>query len=72
MAGDLRGDNTEGVLSVRRRRGSELDRGVALDRAKRRAWACQCMAPTRRVARELEARRAARGVSKEGGSRGNV
>jgi hypothetical protein len=34
------------------------------------ASACQCMVPTRRGAREMEARRAARGVSKEGGSKG--
>jgi hypothetical protein len=47
-----------------------LDRGVALDRATQCAWACQDMVPMRHAARELEARRAARGVSKEGGSRG--
>jgi hypothetical protein len=40
--------------------------------ATQHAWACQCTVPTRRRARELEARWAARGVGKEAGSRGAV
>jgi hypothetical protein len=45
-AWDLCGDDAEGVCQYVVSSGA-LDRGVAWDRATRRAWACQRMAPTR-------------------------
>jgi hypothetical protein len=42
-----------------------LDRGVTMDRATRRAWACERMVPTRCATRKLEARQGARGSARK-------
>jgi hypothetical protein len=71
VAAALRGGDVDGVCLYAVGEGVSWTRGQ-IDAATwlTRAW--QRMLPTWHGARELEARRAARGVSKEGGSRGPV
>jgi hypothetical protein len=68
--GAVKGTRGVGVFVLTLAWGVSWTGRMALDGPMRRVWACQRMAPTWCGARELEARRAAHGVSKEGGSRG--
>jgi hypothetical protein len=69
VAAALRGGDAEGVCPYAV--GEEVSRTRGrIDAATRHTQACQHMVPMWHGARELEARRAACGVSKEGGSRG--
>jgi hypothetical protein len=68
VATTLRGGDAEDVCSYAVSEEVSWTRG-RIDAATRHTRACQCMVPTRRGARELEARRAACSVSKKGGRR---
>jgi hypothetical protein len=69
--GTVKGMREAEILSVHRRQGGELDReGAGHGHAARMGVPAHGAYAARRGARELEARRAARGVSKEGGTRG--